>query len=422
MSQKLKKIVSMGIVLARDFYKSSSKLEFIKNNQKQLFVAVAVLMFGVLGGGYALYKTTSFLTGMIFGAGDDEMALSMERRSVGVEAMKAVLGTTSREVKTIGILKANAEVEIKSEIAAKIKSIEFTEGAHVEKGQPLILFEDDLFKAAKNKADAEHALRKSEYERVDKLLKQNAGSQKNYDEAMAHYNMSRAELASAEAQLEKTVIKAPFSGIVGIMKVNPGNIVQQQTELVNIVDNSQMKVEFMVPAKHIDNIAVGQSVEIDVDAFPGKTFNGRVDAIDSEVDTKNHSILVRAVIPNKSGILKHGLYANVKLVTGEKSGVILVDEDALDREGSIEFVWFIDEKERAYRRRVFTGARNIDGVEIIAGLSAGDYVVTAGHLKLSDGVKVTILNNKKDENAEEGETSPEVQDTPKEEPDDGVEA
>jgi membrane fusion protein (multidrug efflux system) len=118
-----------------------------------------------------------------------------------------------------------------------------------------------------------------------------------------------------------------------------------------------------------------------------------VDAVDSELDTKNHSILVRAVIPNPTGVLKHGLFANVILVTGEKSGVLLIDEDAVYREGSIELVWVIDQKGRAYRRRILTGAREINGVEVLAGLQEGDTVVIAGHLKLTDGSRTKILNN-----------------------------
>jgi hypothetical protein len=88
------------------------------------------------------------------------------------------------------------------------------------------------------------------------------------------------------------------------------------------------------------------------------------------------------------------MFSRVKLVTGEKSDVILVDEDSLDREGSIEFVWVIDEKGRAYRKRVLTGAKNTIGVEILAGLKAGDIVVITGQLKLTDGSLTKILNKK----------------------------
>ncbi|MDR1289293.1 MAG: efflux RND transporter periplasmic adaptor subunit [Holosporales bacterium] len=325
----------------------------------------------------------------------DEELPDMGGRIIGVEARKAWLGTTQREVKAIGVVKSNADVVIRTELpTGKISEILFTEGAEVTKGQDLIKFEDGYYLSEKNKYEAEYIMRKGEFDRVKKLYSQKVGTQKTYDEALAGVTAAKAQLDSAAFQLSKTVIKAPFTGTIGILKgsATPGNIVQQNTELVTIVDNSVVKIEFMVPVKYIDDIAVGQNVEISVDAYKGRAFSGAVDAIDSEVDVRNHSILVRAVIPNKNGALKHGMFASVKLVTGEKSDVILIDEDALDREGSIEFVWVIDEKNRAYRKRVLTGAKDASGVEVLAGLKDGDIVVVTGQLKLTDGSLTKILN------------------------------
>jgi membrane fusion protein (multidrug efflux system) len=344
---------------------------------------------------------------------DESLMDSMRGRIVGVEAHRAITGTTQREVKSIGILKANAEAVIKSEVPGKIAEILFEEGSEVQKGQDLIKFEDDYFRAEKEKSEAAYTLQKAEFERNKKLFDQKVGSQKTYDESYAKLTEAKAQLDIAAFQLARTTIKAPFSGTIGIMKgaVTPGNIVQQHTELVDLVDNSAVRVEFPVPAKYIEDIAVGQNVEITVDAFVDRVFYGAVVAIDSEVDTRNHSVLVRAVIPNKENILRHGLFANVKLITGEKSNVVLVDDDALDREGSIEFVWVIDEKGRAGRRRVYTGARNDNGVEIIDGVASGEMVVTAGQLKLTDGVVTNILNkdsgtlpNKRADKAKVGDT------------------
>ncbi|MDR0552665.1 MAG: efflux RND transporter periplasmic adaptor subunit [Holosporales bacterium] len=375
---------------------SKNRKEYLASNMDklggQIVVLVILLLLSVV-----VYKaskpTVRGLCRIALTSSEEMDAMSSaERRVVGVEAKKVVSGTTLRQVRSIGTMKANAEVVIKSEIPGKIKEILFTEGGEVKAGDELIRFEDDLYIAGKEKAEATYMLHKAEYERMNRLYKQNAGSLKDYEKTLAEMNISKAQLSEAKFQLSRTSIRAPFSGVIGIMKVNVGNIVQQHTELVTIVDNSNVKVEFMIPARFIEDIAVGQSVEISVDSFPDKTFSGMVDAVDSEVDTKNHSILVRAVIPNPNGLLKHGLFANVTLVTGEKSDVLLIDEESLDREGSREFVWAIDEKGRAYMKQVLTGARDDHGVEVVAGLKEGEYVVTAGHLKLSNGVKVRILN------------------------------
>ncbi|GHT89820.1 hypothetical protein FACS1894113_5340 [Alphaproteobacteria bacterium] len=226
------------------------------------------------------------------------------------------------------------------------------------------------------------------------MFDQKVGAQKTYDEAHAQMNETKAQLDGAVFQHSKAIIKAPFAGTVGIMKVTVGSIVQQHTDLVNLVDNSVVEVEFMVPVKFIEDIAVGQTVDITVDAFQGKVFNGSVKAIDAGVDVRNHSILVRAVIPNKEGLLKHGMFANVRLITGEKNDVILVSEESVEREGQIEVVWVINDHGKAFRRRVLTGSRDERGVEIIAGLKPGELVVMTGQMKLGEGVSVKILNKK----------------------------
>lgn len=396
---------------------ASNKKEFLKENTSSFKTQLIVLLSCLL----AVFVVYNSLKPVVRGAcrivlqSNDDMMAGLQGRVVGIEAKKVELGTSLREVNSIGTLKAQDDVMLKVEIpTAKIKELRFIEGARVEKGDELILFEDDYYRAEKERLEAEFTLRHAEFERVKRLYTQKVGSQKTYDEALAQMNEAKAQLDGATFQLSKTVVRAPFSGTIGIMKVSVGSIVQQHTELVNIVDNSTVKVEFMVPVKYIEDIAVGQNVDLTVDAFNDRVFSGSVDAIDSEVDVKNHSILVRAVIPNESGALKHGMFANVKLITGEKSGVILVDEDALDREGAIEFVWTIDDKGRAYRRRVLTGAKGVNGVEILAGLNAGDLVVIAGQLKLTDGSKVNILNKDEIPGLEEKKTE-EKQDSDKSE-------
>jgi membrane fusion protein (multidrug efflux system) len=425
MLKRFFKVIESASAFWSGFAKSKKKREFLQKNSgpatsQFIFILLVLLSCFVV---YSAMKPAVKGICRLALQSDTAELEGMRERIIGVEARKVTLGTTQREVKSIGTLKANREVVIKSEINAKIQEILFTEGAEVTKGEELIKFEDDYFRSEKEKYEAEYKLRKGEFERSEKLFHQKVGSQKTYDEALAQMHAAKAQLESARYQLSKTTIRAPFDGIIGILKgsVSPGNIVQQHTDIVDIVDNSKVKVEFMVPAKYIEDISVGQSVEITVDAFKDRVFSGAVDAIDSEVDPKNHSILVRGVIPNQSGTLKHGMFANVKLITGEKSDVVMVDEDALDREGSIEFVWVIDEKRRAYRKRVLTGAKDSSGVEIVAGLKEGEIVVVTGQLKLTDGSKTKILNESDfsdetekntDEQKEIDQTSDEIEKDP----------
>ena len=417
MSLKIKEALKSCFTFWKSFICEADKKEFLRKNQGSFKTQIIVLLATILVC-FVIYSSmrpaVRGVCRIVLRSAESGMDMGFDR-VIGVEAKKVKVGTTLREVKSIGTLKANAEVVIKAEISGKIAEILFEEGSKVHKGDTLIKFEDDLYKAEKDKYEAEYTMLKAEYERVDNLYKQKVGSKKAYDEAFAKMQSAQAQLASATAQLARTV-KAPFDGTIGILKgsVTPGNMVQQQTELVYIVDNSMMKVEFSVPAKYIDDVAPGQNVEITVDAYSGKVFSGTVDAIDSEVDTKNHSILVKAIIPNKNGNLRHGMFANVRLVTGEKSGVVLIDEDALLREGSIEYVWVLDDKMRAHSKRVLSGAKDINGVEIVAGLREGETVVTTGQLKLSEGLMTKILN-KEEYEASSKESKPET-----DEPEDDV--
>lgn len=406
MINKIKLFIKIFISFWINLFKTTDKKKYILDNvnafKTQIIVLLAMLL--VIFVSWQIIKPAVRGMCRIMLQGESSLPLDLDGKIVGIEAQKVKVGTTMREIKSIGILKANAEVVIKSEIAGKIQEVLFKEGGEVKKDQELIKFEDDLYKAGKEKYEASYILTKAEHDRMKKLYDQKVGALKDYDKAVAQMNEAKAQLSEAEYQLSKTVIKAPFDGIAGIMKVNTGNIVQQHTELVNLVDNSSVKVEFMIPAKHVENVAVSQSVEITVDSFGDRVFTGAVDAIDPEVDIKNHSVLVRAVIPNPTGVLKHGLFANVKLVTGEKDGVLLIDEDAISREGSIELVWIVDKKNRTYRKRILTGAHDVNGVEILAGLEEGNIVVTAGHLKLTDGMKVKILNKMEEQEETKGKT------------------
>jgi hypothetical protein len=169
-----------------------------------------------------------------------------------------------------------------------------------------------------------------------------------------------------------------------------------------------MKIEFAIPAKYVADIAAGQTVEISVDSSGNAgTYSGIVEAVDSVVDQRSHSVLLKASVANKDDRLKHGMFANIRLVTGEKDDVILVDEDALDRIGSTEVVWVVDKKGMAHLKQVITGARDINGVEILAGLKDGDWVVTSGQLKLTEGVVVNILNKEPEPTEESTEENKE---------------
>lgn len=322
---------------------------------------------------------------------DEDARSGKAVRSVSVEAEAVKLGTMTRRITTVGKLNANAIVTIRSEIYGRIKELLASEGSAVQKGQPIIQFEDADATAELKQAEAEFVLKKADFERFEKLHGKSIGSAKDLDRARAEKDIAEAKLEAARSKVDKTKILAPFEGTLGLISLSPGAYVQANQEIVTIVDNTPIKIEFKVPEKHIHDVGAGQQAEIQIDAFKDKTFLATVDAVDAQVESESHSIAIKASVPNESGLLKAGMFANISLIIGEKGNTIMVDEAAVDRDGEIEYVWVV-EKGKAARRRVLTGVREKGSIEIVAGLRPGQLVVTAGQIKLADGVRVKIMN------------------------------
>ena len=320
-----------------------------------------------------------------------DRAIDREQRVRVIEAQTVTLGTVSKRINTVGHMRANAMVVIKSEISGRIAELLFTEGGTVKKGDLIIRFEDAEHRAAVQIAEGEHENAKANLERISKLHEQKVESNKKLDEANATMKITEGKLLQAKANLEKANIKAPFDGTIGIMNISAGAFVQGATDLVTLVDNKSVKVTFKVPEKNVHDIGVGQVVEVKVSAFKDQVFTGMIEAVDAKVEQESHSVQVKGVIPNPDNLLREGLFANVSLIVGEKGNTMTVDESSIERMGEIEYVWVV-ERGRAEKRRVLTGARENGQVEIVAGLQPGQIVVTSGQIKLSDGAKVKISN------------------------------
>lgn len=327
---------------------------------------------------------------------DGDMSFLREERLKVVKAQTVSLGTMSKRVNTVGHLRANAMVVIKSEMSGRIVDIPFVEGGQVNEGDALVKFDDSDVQAELKQAEGELLLRKADFERISTLHGQKIESIKKMDEARAAFTIAQGKVDAATSRLAKTVIKAPFEGKIGLIDVSKGAFVQAGQDLVTLVDTTPVKVDFKVPEKHVNDVGVGQVAEVKVSSFKDRIFTATVEAVDARVEAESHSMPVRATIPNEDGTLKPGLFANVSLIIGEKGETIIVDEFAVDREGEIEFVWIV-ERGKADRRRVLTGARESGKIEIIAGLQPGQIVVTDGQFKLSPGVKVKISNMESNE-------------------------
>lgn len=325
-------------------------------------------------------------------------------RVVDVEAVRVTTGTMSKRIVTVGKLRANEEVTLRSEMAGRILEINFKEGEAVNKDDLLIQFENADLVAEVNLAEAELAMRQADHERITKLRNQNIESVKKFDETKAGLAVAEAKLEKAKAQLAKSTIIAPFSGNIGLIDVSVGAYVQAAQDLVKLVDNTPIKIDFKVPEQNVHDVGVGQTAELKIDGFPDEIIRASVASVDASLDAVSHSLSLRATTPNDQGRLRAGMFAHISLIVGEKGNSIVVPESAVTRDGEREFVWII-KTGKTGRRRVITGTRENGQVEIVQGLRPDELVVTAGQIKLGEGTSVNVTNLESLEEAlkEEGE-------------------
>ncbi len=322
-----------------------------------------------------------------------QAATPADKSSVPVEIALVRLATVTDAVETVGSLVANESVVMSPELGGRVEAIEFDEGEPVEKGQALIILDDDIYQAELAQAKASLELSRTNYQRAQKLLRRSAGSVSARDEALAQQRLHEATLALAQARLEKRTIKAPFGGTVGLRTISVGDYVQPGQDLITLVDADPVKVDFRIPEAFLPSVRTGQTIEVKLDAYPGQVFEGTVYAISPVVDVNGRSLLLRARIPNPDGYLKPGQFARVDLIFDLREDALLVPEEALVPRGDERFVFRVVDG-KAVMTRVQIGDRIGDDVEIISGLNEGDRVVTAGQLKISDGAAVRPVGDR----------------------------
>lgn len=312
------------------------------------------------------------------------------RPATPVEAVEVRVEMVSDEVSAVGTLRSNESVIIRPEIAGRISVIHFDEGEPVEADQTLVSLDDSTHQAELADARATLNLAERTFKRLDELFQKGSTSARERDEALARMESARAALQLFQARLEKTDVNAPFSGILGLRRVSPGDYVTPGQDLVNLEDIDPIKVDFRIPERYLSSLATGQIIRVRVDAFPERAFEGEVYAIDPQIDPAGRSIAIRARIENGDRVLRPGLFARVRLIVDERPDALVVPEQALVPRGEQRYVFKVVDGKAALTE-VQLGQRRAGEVEILAGLSEGETVITAGQLKIRDGSAVSVL-------------------------------
>ncbi|MDO9074427.1 MAG: efflux RND transporter periplasmic adaptor subunit [Rubrivivax sp.] len=311
-----------------------------------------------------------------------------------VEVALAQTATLTDDVQAVGSLKSNQGVVLRPEVSGRIARLGFAEGQRVRRGQLLVQLDDTLQQAQLKQAEAQAGIARTNLQRSRELLGQGFISQSAVDQNAASLDVAEAQVALARAQLARMKVMAPFDGTAGIRSVDVGDYIKDGADIVNIEDLSSLRVQFSLPERTIDRLRTGQAVEVTVDAFPGRSFKGRVQAIDSQVDANGRALQVVAQVDNPGALLKPGMFARPRVVFAVREGAIVVPEEALVPLGGKQVVFKLvdgaDGKKVAQRVDARIGLRLPGKVEILDGLKVGDTVVTAGHERLLRGNNLTV--------------------------------
>jgi len=312
--------------------------------------------------------------------------------AVNVEAVKVARVAMPQTITAVGSLRSDESITLRPEVAGRISAILFSEGQRVAKGATLVRLDPSINEADTQQARANLKLAQSKFDRATDLAKSNFISGQAKDEAENNLRVAEAALQLAEAKLAKMELKAPFAGIIGLRVMSLGDYVKEGADIVNLESIDPLKVDFRVPEIYLRQVQVGQVLEVTLDALPGKTYEGRVFAINPLVDANGRAIVIRALVKNPDTALRPGMFARVRLITRDQQDALVLPEQAIVPQGDEQYVFKVVDG-KAFRTKVTVGQRREGKVEIVGGVANGEVVVSAGQAKLRDGVSVTIAGN-----------------------------
>jgi membrane fusion protein, multidrug efflux system len=304
-----------------------------------------------------------------------------------VEVVVARADTVVDAILATGEIEAMQSVELRPDIEGRIADILVREGAEVTRGTPLFKVDDAELKAEVARAEAERDLAQQSLARTRDLLAQKASSQSELERAEATARSTAAQLALLKVRLDRTVVRAPFSGIVGERTVSLGDYVTTSSPLVTLQTVSPQRAAFQVPERYAERLKSGQTVTFRVAALPGKEFTGRVDFVDPVVQLPARTITVKAQVPNPRRELQSGMFIEVRLATAVRPNAVVIAEDAVLPLQGNTFVW-VATNGKATRRQVELGVRTPGFVEVRGGVEAGEQVVVGGQERLAEGAPV----------------------------------
>ena len=309
--------------------------------------------------------------------------------------------TISPVLEAVGSISSPQGVMLSADLPGTLKLISFESGSHATNGQLLVQLDTRQEEAQLRTAKAKLELALQNLDRAKDLSQKRVIAQSAYDEAKSQYDSAVASVEETQATIDRKTIRAPFTGDLGIRQVNAGQYLKSGDSIVQLESLDPIYVNFALPQQNIGLLSVGQSVHVQADGFPDKTFLGAITAINSAVDTSPRNIQVQATVKNPDHILRSGMFAGIQVVLPDNEKNIMVPSTALHYApyGNslfvVETMKDLDGKEYlgVREQQVTLGKTRGDQVGVLKGLKPGDRIATSGIFKLRQGGAVKINNS-----------------------------
>ncbi|QTH64871.1 efflux RND transporter periplasmic adaptor subunit [Psychrosphaera ytuae] len=313
-----------------------------------------------------------------------------------VEVKAVERQTFNDEVAALGNAQANESIELKAEQTVRVTDVHFDDGEKVEQGTLLVTLRHDQEKALIAELDATLKEQRRQLTRLRNLEKQSATAASAIEQQQSLLDATEAKRKVAIANYQEKFIKAPFSGLLGLREISPGQLVTTNTTITTLDDISKIKVEFQLPEKYLNKVKVGQRVNAKHIAF-NTPFIGQVDSIGSRIDQTSRAFTVRALFDNAQGALRPGMLLQLALVF-ESNKALVIPESAIVPINNDHFVYVLNADDTVSRVKVEIGKRKPGIAEVLSGLEAGTKVVHKGVLKIRDGAQVKVAGDNKKAN------------------------
>jgi membrane fusion protein, multidrug efflux system len=325
------------------------------------------------------------------------------------EAVTSIVAKQSPWPNTIGVIgtmEAVHGVTVSADLPGTVAKINFESGKSVQAGDILVELDTRQERAQLASLQAQHELSSLNYDRAKNLSNAGVVSRQDYDRANADQRQTEANVAEVKATIERKIIRAPFSGILGLRKVNLGQYLAAGAPIVSLQSLDPIYVDFGIPQEAALKVQVGRQLVVTSDDLPGREFRGQVTALDSVVDQTTRNIQVQATLRNPGGKLKPGMFVQVDATSGAPGNFVTLPASAISYAPYGDSVFVItdmkDPKGQTYRgvRQQFVkvGPARGDQVAILSGVKSGEEVVTSGVFKLRNGAAVQVNNKVQPEN------------------------